>query len=176
MEQSVLRSCSCSLVLGPYFTSPPVKFFKKCSCNKVKNTLQLVRASVIILHLLTIPFSINYLFRGRARTLTQSQASKQYPCRRPWNRGSWKWRCLYFYCISLFMSAHYESNISLKRRTHVNTRVKEQKTSFHFPHPERSVGAKQLASSCMWLLLPDCLVCLHEWVQMFIAPLHVHRG
>lgn len=38
----------------------------------MKNTLQLVRASVIILHLLTIPFSINYLFRGRARTHAHS--------------------------------------------------------------------------------------------------------
>ncbi len=34
----------------------------------MKNTLQLVRAPVIILHLLTIPFSINYLFWGRALT------------------------------------------------------------------------------------------------------------
>lgn len=110
------------------------------------------------------------------RTLTQSHASTQYPCRRPWNGGSWKWRCLCFYCILFFTSAHYENNISLKWRTHVNTWVKGQKTSFHFPHPERSVGTKQLASFCMWLLLPDCLVCLHEWVQMFIAPLHVHRG
>lgn len=43
----------------------------------MKNTLQLVRASVIILHLLTIPFSINYLFRGRARTHAHSLNRKQ---------------------------------------------------------------------------------------------------
>lgn len=48
----------------------------------MKKTLQLVRASVIILHLLTIPFSINYLFRGRARTHAHS-TNRMHACNIP---------------------------------------------------------------------------------------------
>lgn len=76
MEQSVLRSCSCSLVLGPYFTSPPVKFFKKMLLQQGE------KHSPISPSLCDYPPLANnslfyQLFISRPCTHTHSIASKQ---------------------------------------------------------------------------------------------------
>lgn len=64
------------------------------------------------------------------------------------------WRCPCFRCISLLTSAHYESNISLKWRTHVNTWVKGQKFPFDF------LSVQSSACDCCC----QTAVCLLAWV------------